>query len=263
MGAREGRKPLPFHASRPQACRPDSSQFSAVKVLSHFFDEHHGDSLAVTDDALQIIHADQSLLVLNKPAGLLSVPGRGDDKQDCLSSRVQSYFPEALVVHRLDMATSGLMLMARDIAMQRALNRLFEHREVYKRYLAVVEGCLPPAQEPDGWNLIDLPIALDWQRRPLRIIDAATGKPSQTRWRTVSVDRNANTTRVELEPITGRSHQLRVHLLALGHPILGDALYGPEIVHARSARLLLHACALRLVHPVSHAALCFESPPDF
>ena len=220
-------------------------------------------SLATTDNAIQIIHLDRSLLVLNKPAGLLSVPGRGDDKQDCLSHRVQSRFPEALVVHRLDMATSGLMLMARDITTQRALNRLFERREVYKRYLAVVQGCLPPAQQLGSWSLIDMPIALDWPRRPLRIINAATGKSSQTQWRTVSVDVAANSTRVELEPITGRSHQLRVHLLALGHPILGDALYAPEIVQARSARLLLHACTLRLVHPASNAPLCFESPPDF
>ena len=212
---------------------------------------------------IQIIHEDHDLLVLDKPAGLLCVPGRGADKQDCLSARVQAYFPDALVVHRLDMATSGLLLMARGITMQRALNRLFERREIHKRYLAVVAGCLAPAQQPDGWGLIDLPIALDWPRRPLRIIDVAAGKPSQTRWRTVAVDAPAHRSRVELEPVTGRSHQLRVHLLALGHPILGDALYGPPTALARSARLLLHASALRLVHPLSHAALYFESPPAF
>ena len=212
---------------------------------------------------IQIIHEDHDLLVLDKPAGLLCVPGRGADKQDCLSARVQACFPDALVVHRLDMATSGLLLMARGIVMQRALNRLFECREVHKRYLAIVAGCLAPAQQPDGWGLIDLPIALDWPRRPLRIIDVATGKPSQTRWRRLAVDAAANSSRIELEPVTGRSHQLRVHLLALGHPILGDALYGPPAVQTRSARLLLHACALRLVHPLSNAALCFESPPAF
>jgi len=219
--------------------------------------------LASVNPDLQIIHEDRCLLVLNKPASLLSVPGRGDDKQDCLSRRVQACFPEALVVHRLDMATSGLMLMARSIEMQRALNHLFERRDIYKRYLAVVGGCLPTAQQSDGWSLIDMPIALDWPNRPLRIIDAAAGKPSQTRWRTVAIDQAADTTRIELEPITGRSHQLRVHLQALGHPILGDALYGSEAIQARSARLLLHACALRLVHPVSNAALCFKSPADF
>ena len=231
--------------------------------MSFFTGTHSGASLAAADTALQIIHADHSLLVLNKPAGLLCVPGRGEDKQDCLSRRVQMHFPEALVVHRLDMATSGLMLMARDIAMQRALNRMFERREICKRYLAVVEGCLPLAQKPGEWNLIDMPIALDWPRRPLRIIDIATGKPSQTRWRTVLVDAVACSTRVELEPITGRSHQLRVHLQALGHPIWGDALYAPEAVQARCARLLLHACSLQLTHPLSHAALHFKSPPDF
>ena len=218
---------------------------------------------APADTPLQILHADDSLLVLNKPSGLLSVPGRGEDKQDCLSRRVQSLYPDALVVHRLDMATSGLMLMARGAAMQRALSQLFERREVHKRYLAVVDGRLESTPEPQDWGLIDLPIAVDWPRRPLRIIDAANGKPSQTRWRCLAFDEAANCTRVELEPVTGRSHQLRVHLLALGHPILGDALYAPGAVQARSPRLLLHACALRFVHPATGALLSFESAPDF
>jgi tRNA pseudouridine32 synthase/23S rRNA pseudouridine746 synthase len=212
---------------------------------------------------VQILYADDSLLVLNKPSGLLSVPGRGEDKQDCLSRRAQSLYADALVVHRLDMATSGLMLMARGAAMQRALNSQFERREVHKRYVAVVDGRLAPASTADGWGLIDLPIAVDWPRRPLRIIDAAGGKPSQTRWRRLAFDEAANRTRMELEPVTGRSHQLRVHLQALGHPILGDALYAPGAVRARSPRLLLHACALRLVHPATGAPLSFESPPDF
>jgi tRNA pseudouridine32 synthase/23S rRNA pseudouridine746 synthase len=212
---------------------------------------------------LQIIHADDSLLVLDKPAGLLSVPGRGEDKQDCLSRRVQLQFPGALVVHRLDMATSGLMLFARGLAMQRALGQLFERREVHKRYLAVVAGYLAPAPAADGWGLIDLPIALDWPRRPLRIIDSAAGKPSLTRWRVVAHDAAADSTRVELEPVTGRSHQLRVHLQALGHPMLGDRLYAPEAVQARSARLLLHACSLGFVHPATGVTVAFESSADF
>lgn len=211
----------------------------------------------------QIIHADDRLLVLNKPSGLLAVPGRGEDKQDCLSSRVQRHYPDALVVHRLDMATSGLMLMALGIGMQRALSQLFERREVHKRYLAVVNGCLAPSPEPDGWGLIDRPIVVDWPRRPLRIIDALRGKPSQTRWRALAFDEATNSTRIELEPLTGRSHQLRVHLQALGHPILGDALYAPEAVQAKAPRLLLHACALRLLHPASGAWLSCESPPGF
>jgi tRNA pseudouridine32 synthase/23S rRNA pseudouridine746 synthase len=210
-----------------------------------------------------LVHADASLLVLDKPSGLLSVPGRGEDKQDCLSRRVQQHFPDALVVHRLDMATSGLMLMARNPAIQRALGQSFEQREIHKTYLAVVNGCLGPAQSPDGWGLIDLPIAADWLRRPLRIIDAARGKPSQTRWRVLAFDAATNSTRVALEPVTGRSHQLRVHLQAIGHPILGDQLYAPEAVQAKSARLLLHASQLQLTHPASGHRLTFESAPGF
>ena len=135
------------------------------------------------DEVFELIHVDNSLLVLNKPSGLLSVPGRGDGKQDCLCRRVQSVYPDALVVHRLDMATSGLMLMARGLSVQRALGQLFERREVHKRYIAVLDGCLAPATSPDGWGLVDLPIVVDWPRRPLRMIDAERGKPSQTRWR--------------------------------------------------------------------------------
>ena len=221
-------------------------------------------STAAATAPLQIIHADSGLLVLNKPSGLLAVPGRGEDKQDCLSSRVQRLYPDALIVHRLDMATSGLMLMARGIGMQRALSLLFERREVHKRYLAVVEGHLAQSrQRHEDWELIDLPIVVDWPRRPLRIIDAVLGKPSQTRWRPVAFDAATNSTRVELEPLTGRSHQLRVHLQALGHPILGDELYAPEAVQARAPRLLLHACALGFVHPASGDTLLLESPADF
>jgi len=210
-----------------------------------------------------LLHADGSLLVLDKPAGLLAVPGRGEDKQDCLSARVQAAWPDALVVHRLDQATSGLMLMARGAAVQRALSQAFESREVGKRYLAVVEGRLPSPADPEAWSLIDLPIIVDWPRRPLRIIDAERGKPSQTRWRALAFDAAANTTRVELEPVTGRSHQLRVHLRALGHPILGDALYAPADVQAKAPRLLLHAAALQFRHPASGEPLSFESSPDF
>ncbi|MDI1274257.1 pseudouridine synthase [Polaromonas sp.] len=212
----------------------------------------------------ELVYADAALLVLAKPAGLLAVPGKGEDKQDCLSARVQASYPDALVVHRLDMATSGLMLMARSISIQRALGALFERRQIHKRYIAVVDG--QPAAvsaDPGGWSLIDLPIVVDWPRRPLRIIDDERGKPSQTRWRAVAVDAATRSTRVELEPLTGRSHQLRVHLQALGHPILGDRLYAPEDVQARAPRLLLHACALGFVHPVSGLPLQFDSPAPF
>lgn len=218
---------------------------------------------AIATAGFEVVYADEHLLVLNKPAGLLAVPGRGADKQDCLSGRVQGRYPDALIVHRLDMATSGLMLMARGTARQRALGQSFESREVHKRYMAVVDGYLPPPESPDGWGLIDLPIVVDWPRRPLRIIDATHGKPSQTRWRVVAFDEATNSTRVALEPVTGRSHQLRVHLQALGHPILGDTLYAPLPVQAQAARLLLHACALRLAHPVTGEVLQFESAAPF
>lgn len=211
----------------------------------------------------ELVHADASLLVLNKPAGLLSVPGRGEDKQDCLSTRVQQQYPDALVVHRLDMATSGLLLMARSIAIQRALGALFERRQVDKRYVAVVDGELTATPVAGGWGLIDLPIAVDWPRRPLRVINAEGGKASQTRWRVLAHDAAAPSTRLELAPLTGRSHQLRVHLQAIGHPILGDPLYGDAAVQARAPRLLLHASQLDFAHPVSGEMLRFESAPPF
>ncbi|MDO8699643.1 MAG: pseudouridine synthase [Rhodoferax sp.] len=210
---------------------------------------------------ISVLYADASMLVLDKPSGLLSVPGRGADKQDCLSVRAQQLYPDALVVHRLDMATSGLLVMARGAIAQRALNHAFASRTVSKRYIAVVEGYLPPPPQP--WGLIDLPIIVDWPNRPLRIIDQQRGSPSMTRWRVLSHDGHTDTTRVELEPVTGRSHQLRVHLLALGHAIVGDALYGSPRVQAMASRLLLHACSLELPHPASAQPMRFASPEPF
>lgn len=207
------------------------------------------------------VHADASLLVLDKPSGLLAVPGRGPDKQDCLAARVQARYPDALVVHRLDMDTSGLMVMARGAAAQRALSRAFAERAVHKRYHAVVAGILQAP--PEGWGCIDLPLICDWPNRPRQIVDPILGKPSLTRWRVLGHDAAGAWTRVELEPVTGRSHQLRVHLQALGHPILGDALYAPPEVQARADRLLLHACALRLPHPASGQDCEFTSPAPF
>ncbi len=208
---------------------------------------------------ITLLYQDDALLVLNKPAGLLSVPGRGADKQDCLSARVQAHFADALVVHRLDMATSGLLLMARGADAQRAINHAFVQGRVDKRYVAQVAGLL----DPDGiWRTIDLPIAVDWPRRPLRIIQA-DGKASQTRWRCVAHDAQNQSSRVELEPLTGRSHQLRVHMQAMGHPILGDALYAPAQVLAMAPRLLLHACALSLVHPQNGTPMHWECPAEF
>ena len=210
---------------------------------------------------LQPIHEDPFLLVLDKPAGLLCVPGRGDDKQDCLSARAMRQWPDALIVHRLDMGTSGLVVMARGLAMQRALSAAFAERRVHKRYEAIVDGAMPLQ---DAWSTIDAPLAADWPRRPLQKVDPA-GKPSVTRWKALSSSRDGESTatHVLLEPLTGRSHQLRVHLLSIGHPILGDALYGDASVQARAPRLLLHASELGLVHPVTQQDFRWKSPPGF
>ena len=210
---------------------------------------------------LTILYADEAILVLDKPAGLLSVPGRGEDKQDCLSARAQRLHPDALIVHRLDMATSGVMVLARGAAAQRSLNDAFASRTVTKRYIAVVAGHLAPPAE--SWGVIDLPIIVDWPNRPRRIIDHQLGKPSVTRWRVLSHDADLDTTRVELEPVTGRSHQLRVHLLAVGHGIAGDALYGSPRVQDLADRLLLHACSLELPHPVTAEVMRFTSSANF
>lgn len=213
--------------------------------------------------ALPLLHVDPYVVIVDKPAGLLSVPGRGVDNQDCAWSRVQRIAPDALVVHRLDMATSGLLLMARGAQMQRAFSRLFEQRQVDKRYVAVVAGRLEPPEAPDGWGDIELPLIADWPNRPRQTIDHERGRPSRTRWRVLSFDPAADTTRLELQPLTGRSHQLRVHLLAIGHPIAGDALYAPEPVQWLSQRLLLHASELRLLHPASGEPMQWRSDPPF
>lgn len=209
------------------------------------------------NDGLDLVYRDEFLIVVNKPAGLLAVPGRGADKQDCLASRVQAEFPDALVVHRLDMATSGLLLFARGAAMQRHLSHLFRERLVAKRYVAVVSGRLEPLA-----GEINLPLNRDWPNRPRQKVDPVSGKPSLTRYCLLAHDAGTDTTRVELEPVTGRTHQLRVHMAAIGHPILGDALYG-ENREGGAERLLLHACALRFVHPLSAESLSFASEPPF
>ena len=202
-----------------------------------------------------LVWLDEHLVVLDKPAGLLAVPGRGEDKQDCLSARAQALWPDALVVHRLDMATSGLFVMGRGLHMQRVLSRAFAERAVHKRYEAVVAGAVA-----GDAGVIELPLAADWPNRPLQKIDAQ-GRPSTTRWQVTA--RGDDATRLSLEPVTGRSHQLRVHLLAIGHPILGDTLYAPAEVRARAPRLLLHACALELAHPATGEPLAFASPAPF
>ena len=211
---------------------------------------------------IALLHEDAHLLVFDKPAGLLCVPGRGADKQDCLSARVQRRWPEALVVHRLDMGTSGLVLMARDLPTQRALGDAFAARQVWKRYEAIVDG----RADETHWQTIDAPMMADWPRRPLQKIDPA-GKPSLTRWRTLKLLPGATeeemASHLLLEPQTGRSHQLRLHLTHIGHTILGDALYGDARIQARAPRLLLHATVLQLRHPATGEALRVESPAPF
>lgn len=209
---------------------------------------------------LQVLYADEALLVLNKPSGLLSVPGRGPDKQDCLSARAQASYPDALIVHRLDQATSGVLLMARGLEMQRCLSAAFATRQVQKRYLAQVHG---DCRQATDWQTIDLPIGQHWPDRPRRHIATTGGQPSVTHWRCLKFDADRNSSLLELEPHTGRTHQLRVHLQAIGHPIWGDALYAPESVAALSQRLLLHAHSLGLPHPIDQRQLSFEAPCEF
>ncbi len=203
-----------------------------------------------------ILHLDEALLVADKPAGLPTVPGRPVELHDCLWHRVRELVPDALVVHRLDMATSGLVLFARGIEAQRSLSRDFAQREVGKTYVAVVSG-----EVTHETGQIDLPLAADWPNRPRQKVDLETGKPSLTRWRVLA--REPGRTRLLLEPLTGRSHQLRVHLAAIGHPILGDTLYADAPTTAAAPRLLLHASALAFAHPLDARPLRFESALPF
>ncbi|WP_028451533.1 pseudouridine synthase [Chitinilyticum aquatile] len=198
------------------------------------------------DTGLDLVFADAHLVVVNKPAGLLSVPGRGEHKADCMLARVAKDFPDAMTVHRLDMDTSGLLVFGRGPEMQRALSILFMDRHVDKRYVALVEGNL--AHDSGS---IDLPLNVDWPNRPKHRVDFEEGKPSLTRFEKLGFDADLDASRVALEPVTGRSHQLRVHLLAIGHPILGDTLYATPAGLAKSPRLCLHAEFLALPHPVS------------
>jgi tRNA pseudouridine32 synthase/23S rRNA pseudouridine746 synthase len=214
--------------------------------------------------ALEVVFADDHLLVLNKPSGLLSVPGRGEDKQDCLITRAQAQWPEALTVHRLDMSTSGLMVIAKGPEMQRSLSQAFAQREVHKIYEAIVAGELSNTEtsNADAWSDIHMPLLIDWPNRPKSKVDWEHGKPSHTQWR-VKNSNLTNATRVELKPITGRTHQLRLHMMAIGHAIVGDALYASPDIQAQSPRLLLHARVLQLKHPVTAEWMAFESTVPF
>jgi len=205
-------------------------------------------------DKIALHYIDEALLVAEKPAGLLSVPGRLAENQDCVVSRLQLDHPDALTVHRLDQVTSGLMLYARGKPMQIALSKQFEQRQVSKRYEALVQGLV---ERESGQ--IDLPLICDWPNRPKQMVSFELGKPSLTRWRVLARDVLAQTTRLELEPVTGRSHQLRLHLASIGHPIVGDVMYDAQ----PAARVCLHARRLEFVHPLSGEALAFVSECPF
>lgn len=207
-------------------------------------------------ETYRLIHEDAALLVVDKPSGLLSVPAKPPGPQDCLEARLRADYPEALLVHRLDGDTSGLMVFARTRLAQRHLGLQFERRRVSKTYVARVAGVMAGTE-----GRIDLPLICDWPNRPLQMVCHERGKAAVTDWRVL--EREPEATRVELSPLTGRSHQLRVHLLSLGHPILGDRFYAPPDALAAADRLQLHAARIGFRHPEGGAPVAFEAPVPF
>lgn len=210
-----------------------------------------------TDPWLHILYQDRHIMAVNKPSGLLSVPGRAPEHNDSVMSRIQANYPDAQSVHRLDMATSGVIVVALTKAAERELKRQFREREPKKSYIARVWGWM---ESDEG--LIDLPLICDWPNRPKQKVCFEQGKAAQTEYQVLARDGDG-TTRVKLMPITGRSHQLRVHLLALGHPILGDGFYAHEQARAKAPRLLLHAQELRITHPEFNTPMHFRCEADF
>ena len=213
------------------------------------------DSYDPPDEPLDVIHADHEILVVNKPAGLLSVPGKGDHLADCLLSRVQTAFPEALLVHRLDRDTSGVMVFALTPHAQRHLGLQFEKRQVKKTYVARVWGRMTEKR-----GTVDLPLIVDWPNRPRQKVDFENGKPAVTEWRVAKL--SDDETRVRLYPKTGRSHQLRVHMKEIGHPILGDPFYA-EGAARDFPRLMLHSESIRFRHPDGGVGVNFSSKAPF
>jgi len=201
---------------------------------------------------------DSTLVVADKPANLLSVPGRGPDKQDCLINRLLCELPNARIVHRLDMATSGMLIIAQSHAAQRHLSQQFAARTVQKTYRAVVAGKLASTI-----GCIDLPLLCDWPNRPKQKVDHENGKAALTHYTVIDYDARTDTSHIELKPVTGRSHQLRVHMQALGHPILGDEFYAPATIAGASARLLLHAHKISFEHPSTQQRISLTSPCPF
>lgn len=204
----------------------------------------------------ELLYQDEYLVAVCKDADVLSVPGRGEEKQDCLWRRVQVDFPTARIVHRLDYATSGVMILALDAEAHRRLNRAFQERKTQKLYHAIVHPALPDTQ-----GTVELPLRCDWENRPLQIVDHEQGKAATTHWKVL--EETPLGTRVELTPITGRSHQLRVHMQSLGCPIIGDRFYATQAQQALSSRLLLNASTLELTHPMTDEPLKFSVPCPF
>jgi tRNA pseudouridine32 synthase/23S rRNA pseudouridine746 synthase len=214
----------------------------------------------ITDPAIPlpgygVLYEDEDLLVVDKPTRMLTQPGVGPGKEDSLITRIQREWPQARIVHRLDWDTSGLLLIALNAATHRALSIQFQERETAKTYIAVVHGHL---RQPSG--TVDAPLGPDRARAPRHLV-TPTGRPSLTHWEVIGQE--GPHTRVALHPITGRSHQLRVHMLHLGHPILGDTLYAPPEIQAAAPRLLLHAARLGFIHPRRGKAMVVESPAPF
>jgi tRNA pseudouridine32 synthase/23S rRNA pseudouridine746 synthase len=206
----------------------------------------------------RIVHVDDRLIVVDKAAGVLSVPGRDERNRDCVVSRLQPDYDDVRVVHRLDFDTSGLIVFARDAAALSNLSKQFQARTVGKRYEAVVAGLVA-----EDAGEVDLPLGLDWPNRPRHRVDHEQGKPSLTRYWVLARDTAQNRTRVSLEPFTGRSHQLRLHMEAIGHSILGCPFYAPAEVRDAADRLLLHACELSFDHPGSGERMSFSAPAPF
>lgn len=210
-----------------------------------------------TDLTPRLIYVDDELLVVEKPSGLLSVPGRGDDKQDCLIARLHALgYPLARIVHRLDFDTSGLLVVAQNADSHRELSRQFHDREVTKHYTALALGAIA---QPQGE--ITFPLIYDPENKPRHKVDYVEGQSALTEYNVVN--QQESFARVDLIPHTGRTHQLRVHMQALGHPLLGDSLYAPEHAFNRESRLCLHAERLSFTHPLHHGRLSFYAPAPF
>ena len=206
--------------------------------------------------SVNILFSDNEIIIVDKAPGILSVPGRGPEKLDSVSHRLSLQFPEVHIVHRLDMATSGIMVFARNKEALRSLQQQFQNRQTEKSYQAIIAGHLTPTQ-----GSINLPMRCDWPNRPKQMVCYEFGKKSLTRWRVMEYI--AENTRVELLPFTGRSHQLRIHCDALGHPILGDNLYGTTQSQTATEQLCLHAQSLTFTHPSSEERLTFSSSAPF